>query len=132
MAHRRPSQTRISSAEQKRKRQKRNRRLKTIFKKVYEFNIACESNVFFGVQMKDTGRISIFNADSSGIWSSAISSLESYYPVPDKKTPVDFISLSKIPKGLEIVPASAPVNPIKEKEGECYSNQSNIITQSLL
>lgn len=85
--------------------------------------------------MKDNGRVSIFSADSSGIWSSVISiwyftlvplyysmtnfNEESYYPIPDQKTPADFMNLtedSENSKQMETISITASVNTPEERE----------------
>uniref|UniRef100_A0A093V6R5 Uncharacterized protein n=1 Tax=Talaromyces marneffei PM1 TaxID=1077442 RepID=A0A093V6R5_TALMA len=48
------------------------------------------AEVFLGIRFRDTGRIKTFCADTTGIWSSHLSHLYSYYPIPEHKTPRDF------------------------------------------
>ncbi|KAF3406924.1 hypothetical protein DPV78_000276 [Talaromyces pinophilus] len=75
---------------QKKHRQQRNRRGNTLLKKAYELSIIANAEVFLGIRFCNTGRIKTFYADTTGIWSSHLSHLDSYYPLPEHKTPSDF------------------------------------------
>ncbi|QGA17405.1 hypothetical protein EYB26_005076 [Talaromyces marneffei] len=76
--------------QKKHKRQQRYRRGGTLLKKAYELSIMADADVFLGIKFRDTGRIKTFCADTTVIWSSHLSHLDSYYPIPEHKTPNDF------------------------------------------
>ncbi|KAL3713818.1 hypothetical protein TMatcc_002523 [Talaromyces marneffei ATCC 18224] len=72
-------------------RQQRNRRGNTLIKKAYELSDIADADVFLGIRLRD-GRVRTFCADKTGFWSSKMSYLDSYYPIPQRKTPSDFVS----------------------------------------
>ncbi|KAH8706061.1 hypothetical protein BGW36DRAFT_262496, partial [Talaromyces proteolyticus] len=70
--------------------QRRYQRGQTLLNKAYEMSDLCDADVFLCIRFRDTGRMKIFYTDETSIWSSCILHLESYYPIPDWKTPNDF------------------------------------------
>jgi SRF-type transcription factor (DNA-binding and dimerisation domain) len=60
--------------QRKQKRQQRNRRGNTLFKKACELSMLTDADVFLGIRFQD-GRIKTFCADKSSFWLSHISHL---------------------------------------------------------
>ncbi|KAH8689300.1 hypothetical protein BGW36DRAFT_263888, partial [Talaromyces proteolyticus] len=77
--------------ERRRYLQKRNRRRENLIKKAFQMCILCDTEIFLGIRVKETGQVTTFCSDPAGIWSSSLSCLESYYPVPIHKTLDDFL-----------------------------------------
>ncbi|KAH8691895.1 hypothetical protein BGW36DRAFT_303564 [Talaromyces proteolyticus] len=80
--------------QRRQQRQRRDQRQSTLFRKAYEMSEYCNADVFLGVRIRDTGRITTFCADGAGIWSPFISCLNSYYPTPNHKTSENYITNS--------------------------------------
>jgi hypothetical protein len=49
-------------------RQKRDRRKNSLIKKSFEYSSMCGADVCLGIRIRETGRVHIFSADSSGFW----------------------------------------------------------------
>ncbi|PYH89777.1 hypothetical protein BO71DRAFT_388977 [Aspergillus ellipticus CBS 707.79] len=71
-------------------RQKRDRRKKSLMKKVCEYSRMCGADVCLGIRIRESGEVTTFLANSTGFWSSLNSQLETYYPLPVQKTDKDF------------------------------------------
>ncbi|KAH8706059.1 hypothetical protein BGW36DRAFT_260076, partial [Talaromyces proteolyticus] len=76
--------------EKRQERQRRDRRGQTLIKKAYEISQLSNADVFLGIRFRDTGKMKTFCADSTGVWSLYVLQLDSFYPIPEKKTPNDF------------------------------------------
>jgi hypothetical protein len=66
-----------SLTERKKERQMRDRRKKSLIKKVYEMSALCDADVFLGIRIRKNGRVSTFCANRTGIWSPFASHLVS-------------------------------------------------------
>lgn len=58
-----------SSVEKKLLRQKRDRRKSSLGKKALEYSEMCGADVCLGIRIRQTGKVFIFCADTSGFWS---------------------------------------------------------------
>ncbi|KAJ5701402.1 hypothetical protein N7488_008950 [Penicillium malachiteum] len=63
-------------------RQKHHRRRKSMMKKAREYSKICSADVCVGIRMRETGRVHILSADSSGFWDFLAVHLSSHYPAP--------------------------------------------------
>ncbi|KAJ6004604.1 hypothetical protein N7540_012973 [Penicillium herquei] len=63
-------------------RQKHYRRRKSMMKKALEYSRICSADVCLGIRMRETGRVHILSADSSGFWNFLAVHLSSHYPAP--------------------------------------------------
>jgi hypothetical protein len=85
--------------------QKRSRRKKNLINKAVQMSILCDAEVYLGIRIKDTGRVTTFCSHPAGIWSSTklvclsekqmiaqlICKQEGYYPIPTRMTLEDFV-----------------------------------------
>ncbi|QKX62414.1 uncharacterized protein TRUGW13939_09575 [Talaromyces rugulosus] len=77
--------------QKKQRRQQKSRRSSTLIRKAYDLSELADVDVFLGIRDRTTGRIKTFcSDDDTGFWSSKMSHLDTYYPVPEQKTPKDF------------------------------------------
>jgi hypothetical protein len=67
--------------QRRQQRQRRDQRQRTLLRKAYEMSKYCDADVFLGVRIRDTGRITTFCADGTGIWSPFISCLVRLSPM---------------------------------------------------
>ena len=67
-----------SALQKKQKRQRKDRRSKTLFQKACQLSEMTPADVFVGIRFRDTGRVMTFCADETGIWSSNMSHLVYY------------------------------------------------------
>ncbi|KAL2801679.1 hypothetical protein BJX63DRAFT_157955 [Aspergillus granulosus] len=49
-------------------RQKRDRRKTSLMKKSFEYSTMCDADVCLGIRIRETGRVYIFSADTTGFW----------------------------------------------------------------
>ncbi|KAL2840809.1 hypothetical protein BJY01DRAFT_218182 [Aspergillus pseudoustus] len=73
-------------------RQRRNRRKTSLIKKSFEYSTMCDADVCLGIRIRESGRVYIFSADTTGFWAFVGAQLDSYYPTPDQITEKDIIS----------------------------------------
>ncbi|PYH90010.1 hypothetical protein BO71DRAFT_402581 [Aspergillus ellipticus CBS 707.79] len=71
-----------SSVEKKLLQQKRDRRKLYLEKKALEYSKMCGADICLGIRIRQSGKIFIFYADTSGFWSFLSTQLGSYYPIP--------------------------------------------------
>ncbi|EED22499.1 hypothetical protein TSTA_059970 [Talaromyces stipitatus ATCC 10500] len=70
--------------------QKRNRRMKSLLLKAVDMSILCDAEIFLGIRIRETGRVTTFCSDPEGLWSPATLKLKNYYPIPINMTLEDF------------------------------------------
>jgi hypothetical protein len=77
MKNERRSPASLSSAQIERRRylQKRNRRKENLIKKAFQMCILCDTEIFLGIRVKETGQVTTFCSEPTGIWSSSLSCL---------------------------------------------------------
>ena len=51
--------------------QRRSRRMKNLLLKAVDLSTLCDAEVFLGVRIRETGRVTTFCSDPEGLWSSA-------------------------------------------------------------
>ncbi|KAF5856132.1 hypothetical protein ETB97_007836 [Aspergillus alliaceus] len=71
-------------------RQKTDRRKRGLMKKASEYSRMCDADVFVGIRLRESGRLYTLLAETSEFWSSFVSQLDSYYPIPIHRTDKDF------------------------------------------
>ncbi|PYH88800.1 hypothetical protein BO71DRAFT_390907 [Aspergillus ellipticus CBS 707.79] len=64
-------------------RQKQCRRRTNMIKKAYEYSNICNTDIYVGIRMQETGQVYILSADPSGFWAFLSSHLSLYYPTPN-------------------------------------------------
>ncbi|KAJ5751258.1 hypothetical protein N7533_008286 [Penicillium manginii] len=67
-------------------RQKRDRRKISLEKKSHEYSNKCGADVCLGIRIRESGKVFIFFADTSGFWSFLGPHLGAYYPTPVQRT----------------------------------------------
>jgi len=50
------------------KRQQQDRRKESLFRKAYEYSVACEAEVYLGIRVKKNGQIFTFNSENTRKW----------------------------------------------------------------
>ncbi|KAL1979009.1 hypothetical protein VTN96DRAFT_7431 [Rasamsonia emersonii] len=74
------------SQSQRLKNQQRIRRRKGLFKKVKEYSIICDSDVFMILRSRKDGQIYTLTSDSIEQWLLTLQQLETIYPAPIRKS----------------------------------------------
>ena len=64
-----PKQSKNSSVEKKLLRQKRDRRKSCLEKKTREYSKICGADICLGIHIRQSGKVFIYSADTSGFWS---------------------------------------------------------------
>jgi hypothetical protein len=59
-----------TKSQRRRDLQKRNRRTRTLILKAVDMSVLCDADIFLGIQVRETGRVTTFCSNPSGIWSS--------------------------------------------------------------
>lgn len=63
--------------------QRRSRRMKSLLLKAADLSTLCDAEVFLGVRIRETGRVTTFCSDPEGLWSSATMNLVCLFGLPD-------------------------------------------------
>ena len=69
MARNSSGQSKAYSVAKKSLRQKRDRRKMSLEKKTHEYSKLCDADVCLGIRIRESGKVFIFSADTSGFWS---------------------------------------------------------------
>jgi hypothetical protein len=63
--------------------QRRSRRMRSLLLKAVDMSILCDAEVFLGVRIRETGRVTTFCSDPEGLWYPATLNLVCSFRLPD-------------------------------------------------